>query len=119
MSPQPPPRSRRSSGRRACGASMIGQPTALPDDALIDALYGLEPVFEPDRRGEQPSGSEGAQLHSVQCPYCGESFETLIDLSAGSTSYIEDCQICCRPIEFQLEVDEGGALQTLRVQRSD
>ncbi len=47
---------------------------------------------------------------SIQCPYCGESFETTLDLSAGSQSYIEDCAICCRPIEIALRVDEDGEL---------
>lgn len=46
----------------------------------------------------------------IDCPYCGESFETGIDSSAGSQSYIEDCQVCCRPIEFHLEVDGSGAV---------
>ena len=40
---------------------------------------------------------------SVGCPYCGEEFVALIDLSSGSSAYIEDCEICCRPIQFQLE----------------
>jgi 2-keto-3-deoxy-L-fuconate dehydrogenase len=33
------------------------------------------------------------------------SSEALVDCSAGSQRYIEDCPICCRPIEFQAEVD--------------
>ena len=40
----------------------------------------------------------------VDCPYCGEPFTTAVDTSAGSQSYIEDCPVCCRPIEFHLEV---------------
>jgi Cysteine-rich CPXCG len=34
----------------------------------------------------------------IQCPYCGESIEVLIDNSADDQRYIEDCQVCCRPI---------------------
>jgi len=46
----------------------------------------------------------------ASCPYCGESFTTLIDLSGSNTSagnqeYTEDCQICCRPIIFNIELD--------------
>ena len=55
----------------------------------------------------------------MQCPYCGESFETLIDLSAGSATYIEDCQVCCQPIEFKVAVDPTGALESLVVGRGD
>ncbi|HAY46549.1 MAG TPA: CPXCG motif-containing cysteine-rich protein [Gammaproteobacteria bacterium] len=36
------------------------------------------------------------------CPYCGESLSLLVDISTGDQSYVEDCQVCCRPIEFSL-----------------
>ena len=39
------------------------------------------------------------------CPYCGEPAEALLDLSGGDQSYIEDCPVCCRPIEFELRTD--------------
>ena len=31
----------------------------------------------------------------------------VIDLSAGGQSYIEDCQICCQPMQIEFEVDEA------------
>jgi len=43
----------------------------------------------------------------VSCPYCGETIEVAVDVSAGSQMYIEDCQVCCRPIVMRLTVDEG------------
>ena len=46
----------------------------------------------------------------IHCPYCGESYETTVDLSAGSQSYIEDCAVCCRPIEIALRVGDDGEL---------
>jgi predicted DCC family thiol-disulfide oxidoreductase YuxK len=52
----------------------------------------------------------------VQCPYCGETFETMIDTSAGDAEYIEDCQVCCRPIEFRIETDEEGNLLNVSTQ---
>jgi hypothetical protein len=48
-----------------------------------------------------------------QCPYCGESVEALLDLSAGDQQYIEDCPVCCRPIVFDLQTD--GIVWTLDV----
>jgi hypothetical protein len=89
-------------------------PPALPDAAAVDACYGLEPVYE-------PGGSE-AELGGfivIDCPYCGERYETPVDLTGGSFSYIEDCQICCRPIELSGEVDEAGALERLVLRRLD
>ncbi len=54
---------------------------------------------------------ESVTLH---CPYCGESFESSIDCSAGSQAYVEDCAICCRPIEVRLQVGDDGELQDVR-----
>ena len=83
------------------------------DSDAIDRLYGLEPVFEPDG-----DGSAGlTQFVTVQCPYCGESFETAVDPSAGSFRYVEDCQICCQPIELAGEVDEAGTLTSVTAAR--
>jgi len=56
---------------------------------------------------------------SVQCPYCGETFETEIDVSGGSQEYIEDCYVCCRPIVFQVKIDVNGELTGLEVQRDN
>ena len=56
---------------------------------------------------------------SVQCPYCGETFETEIDVSGGSQEYIEDCYVCCRPILFRIEVGTEGDLTSLEVQREN
>jgi hypothetical protein len=49
------------------------------DPKTVDELYGLEPVFEPGA-GEPAALGE---FVTVQCPYCGEAFETAVDLSAG------------------------------------
>ncbi|MEL6250334.1 MAG: CPXCG motif-containing cysteine-rich protein [Cyanobacteria bacterium J06634_6] len=41
------------------------------------------------------------------CAFCGETSTTFIDLSAGSIqSYIEDCQVCCRPNILYVSIDE-------------
>jgi hypothetical protein len=47
---------------------------------------------------------------AIHCPYCGESYETVVDLSAGSQRYVEDCAVCCRPIEIALRVGDDGEL---------
>ena len=44
----------------------------------------------------------------IHCPYCGESIEVLLDCSVEQQQYIEDCQVCCRPIEFYVSVDSDG-----------
>ena len=60
----------------------------------------------------------GGKLHNmhdlspknVECPYCGEFIEVLIDCSVAQQDYIEDCQVCCKPIIFNVEVDSEGNL---------
>ena len=47
---------------------------------------------------------------TLDCPYCGESFSSTADVSAGSQRYVEDCAVCCRPIEVALRVDDAGEL---------
>jgi len=37
--------------------------------------------------------------HFFQCPYCWEEISMLLDGSVGQQTYIEDCEVCCRPIE--------------------
>ena len=41
---------------------------------------------------------------SIQCPYCGESIEIVIDASIAQQNYIEDCSVCCRPIELSVNI---------------
>ena len=53
----------------------------------------------------------------VQCPYCGEPIEIQGDRSAGSHAYIEDCSVCCRPIEVSLL--QLGEDWVLEVERDD
>jgi Cysteine-rich CPXCG len=85
------------------------------DSESIDRLYGLEPLWEP---GAQPHLAPEEFL-AVRCPYCGERLDVRVDLTAQEDSYIEDCEVCCRPIEFQVEREESGALAALGVRRLD
>lgn len=42
---------------------------------------------------------------TVSCPYCGERLDVLLDPSVPEQNYIEDCQVCCRPIVFDVSID--------------
>jgi Cysteine-rich CPXCG len=79
----------------------------------IDSLYGLEPVFEP---GAAAALSDFVGVH---CPYCGESYGISVDLTAGSQTQIEDCQVCCQPIEFAIKVGRSGTLRSVTTRRLD
>ena len=49
----------------------------------------------------------------VSCPYCGEAIEVLIDPQEVGHQYIEDCQVCCKPIVFNVGIDTVGNLSVL------
>jgi len=48
--------------------------------------------------------------YSISCPYCGELIDVLIDCSEAEQEYIEDCQVCCRPILFTVNLSNSGEL---------
>ena len=75
---------------------------ATIDNRCIDRLYGLEPVFEP---GAHSALSTSADL---TCPYCGETSGVNVDLTDQSSSYIEDCQVCCQPMQVTLRIGNSG-----------
>lgn len=54
-----------------------------------------------------------------QCPYCGEAISFVLDTSAAGQAYVEDCEVCCQPIEVAFDVDEDGNLAYLSARRLD
>ena len=53
----------------------------------------------------------------LTCVYCGERISILVDPGAESQQYIEDCEVCCRPLLLCVEI--AGTDITVEVQRSD
>jgi hypothetical protein len=49
----------------------------------------------------------------LACPYCGEWITVFVDLDAegDGARYVEDCQVCCRPIQISVSLDDDGAPQ--------
>ena len=50
-----------------------------------------------------------------QCPYCWEQISMLIDTSQSHQSYIEDCEICCNPIQLSV-VSENHEIKDFRAE---
>jgi len=42
----------------------------------------------------------------ISCPYCGESLDISVDCSVEHQQYIEDCQVCCRPMQLSVSVED-------------
>lgn len=53
----------------------------------------------------------------IRCPFCTARMDILLDLSAGSQSYVEDCQVCCQPMQVSFAA-EDGELESVRVERA-
>lgn len=53
---------------------------------------------------------EFLEEQSISCPYCGEPIQVLIDQQEAGDEYIEDCQVCCKPIVFSVFMDSLGNL---------
>ena len=47
---------------------------------------------------------------SIQCPFCGQSFEIVVDTSVAQQRLTTDCEICCRPFEVSVECEPGEVL---------
>jgi hypothetical protein len=44
------------------------------------------------------------EVTQIDCPYCGESIEIIVDGSVARQNYTEDCSVCCRPMELSISV---------------
>lgn len=43
--------------------------------------------------------------HFFQCPHCWEEISMLIDYSQNHQNYIEDCEVCCNPIQLIIRIE--------------
>ena len=60
----------------------------------------------------------GLEEMALSCPYCGEPIQLLIDCSVEAQCYVEDCQVCCRPMVVDVLLDEDGQVQ-VQLRRED
>ena len=44
---------------------------------------------------------------TIQCPYCGQRFDLVIDTSIPTQRFTTDCEVCCRPFEVMAECEPG------------
>jgi Cysteine-rich CPXCG len=49
----------------------------------------------------------------ITCPYCGEVFPLQIDTSQAEQSLIEDCTVCCRPINLTIRCEPGAVVDLM------
>lgn len=56
----------------------------------------------------------GVEPVHAHCPYCGEPVELLVDPSPGVQRYVEDCQVCCRPMVVRVTATDPVAVALRR-----
>ena len=44
------------------------------------------------------------------CPYCWENQLKMVDSSIKSQNFIEDCEVCCNPIDFQISIENNEVI---------
>jgi hypothetical protein len=44
--------------------------------------------------------------HFFTCPYCWQTISMVLDMSAGDQTYVEDCEVCCQPIEVAYTIED-------------
>lgn len=45
------------------------------------------------------------------CPYCWDEISMVLDTSVRSQTYVEDCEVCCRPIEIHYAIDDDAIVE--------
>ena len=44
--------------------------------------------------------------HFFTCPHCWQTISIILDLSAGQQTYVEDCEVCCNPIQIDYATED-------------
>ena len=57
--------------------------------------------------------------HTFSCPYCSAPISMLFDPSVPQQRYVEDCEVCCNPIEvaYTVEGDEVVAFEARSIEQ--
>ena len=46
----------------------------------------------------------------LDCPYCWENQLKMVDPSVKNQNFIEDCEVCCNPIDFQISIENNEVI---------
>jgi transcription elongation factor Elf1 len=56
-------------------------------------------------------GDDALIEHGFDCPYCGEPITMLVDASVPDQRYVEDCEVCCNPIDIHVRARRGEVVE--------
>jgi hypothetical protein len=49
--------------------------------------------------------------HFFTCPYCWENISMVLDTSVRSQTYIEDCEVCCKPMRIRYVINRDEVVE--------
>jgi hypothetical protein len=65
-------------------------------------------TFQPDEyKVEDPAPRQELRWVEVECPYCGETFDVRVDPGEEGQSLVQDCQVCCKPVQLSVDIEDG------------
>ncbi|MFU8895866.1 MAG: CPXCG motif-containing cysteine-rich protein [Gammaproteobacteria bacterium] len=53
---------------------------------------------------------DSLQSATLQCPYCWEQIDVMVDCSDMDQEYVEDCSVCCSPVVISVTVSDGDSV---------
>jgi transcription elongation factor Elf1 len=48
--------------------------------------------------------------HFFTCPYCWQTISMVLDVSVPEQTYVEDCEVCCQPIEVSYTAEDEAVI---------
>lgn len=62
---------------------------------------------------------QALEEQSCQCPYCGELISLLLDCTQAGQAYVEDCPVCCQPMNIDLSSGSEDSIQLILSREND
>jgi len=88
----------------------------LRSDGAQVLVGPLKRVDQPMKGPHLPLVPDRIHRMEIVCPYCGETIAVFIDEGGGPMQrYVEDCSVCCRPIELSVDETENGDFSIVAV----
>ena len=83
-------------------------------DEFVEMVAAENPDVEPsaddhhdDDQEDDGDDDAGLAVRTVSCPHCGEPVVVELELDGGAQETMQDCSVCCRPIQLAWEVRDG------------
>jgi hypothetical protein len=94
--------------RTACESTT--HPAPGPIGSIAVAADGFLRMVLAVRRGVNNIAFGMEESATIQCPYCGQSFELVVDTTLAEQRFTTDCEICCRPFDVVVRCEAGDIL---------